>query len=176
MPDPDLVIRTSGEHRISNFLLWQLAYSELVFDDVLWPDFRRGPPLRRRRDFQRRQRRYGGVTRCPAGLTTSAATTPGGCGSRPASWSGSLVYAGMCLMDVAGFTGGRPLVVVPPVHGGTHRRQQPARRGPRSPADPAPGRAGPGAGSAGRRPDQRGRRTGAGPPGATASRSPPGPR
>ena len=40
-PDPDLVIRTSGEHRISNFLLWQLAYSELVFDDVLWPDFRR---------------------------------------------------------------------------------------------------------------------------------------
>ena len=41
-PDPDLVIRTSGEHRISNFLLWQLAYSELVFDDVLWPDFRRG--------------------------------------------------------------------------------------------------------------------------------------
>ena len=46
-PDPDLVIRTSGEYRISNFLLWQIAYSELVFDDVLWPDFRRSPPLRR---------------------------------------------------------------------------------------------------------------------------------
>ena len=48
-PDPDLVIRTSGEYRISNFLLWQLAYSELVFTDVLWPDFRRGAPLRGRR-------------------------------------------------------------------------------------------------------------------------------
>ena len=45
-PDPDLVIRTSGEYRISNFLLWQLAYSELVFTDVLWPDFRRDAPLR----------------------------------------------------------------------------------------------------------------------------------
>src|SRR5213075_1124624 len=41
MPDPDLVVRTSGEYRISNFLLWELAYSELVFMDVLWPDFRR---------------------------------------------------------------------------------------------------------------------------------------
>jgi len=41
MPDPDLVIRTSGEYRISNFLLWEMAYSELVFTDVLWPDFRR---------------------------------------------------------------------------------------------------------------------------------------
>jgi len=61
-PDPDLVIRTSGEHRISNFLLWQLAYSELVFDDVLWPDFRRTHLFEAVRDFQRRQRRYGGVT------------------------------------------------------------------------------------------------------------------
>ena len=41
MPDPDLVIRTSGEYRISNFLLWEIAYSELVFPDVLWPDLRR---------------------------------------------------------------------------------------------------------------------------------------
>ncbi len=61
-PDPDLVIRTSGEHRISNFLLWQLAYSELVFDDVLWPDFRRGHLFAAVRDFQSRQRRYGGVS------------------------------------------------------------------------------------------------------------------
>ncbi len=60
-PDPDLVIRTSGEHRISNFLLWQLAYSELVFDDVLWPDFRRGHLFEAVRDFQQRQRRFGGV-------------------------------------------------------------------------------------------------------------------
>jgi undecaprenyl diphosphate synthase len=61
-PDPDLVIRTSGEYRISNFLLWQLAYSELVFDDVLWPDFRRGHLFEAVRAFQQRQRRYGGVT------------------------------------------------------------------------------------------------------------------
>ncbi|HEV3366429.1 MAG TPA: polyprenyl diphosphate synthase [Acidimicrobiales bacterium] len=60
-PDPDLVIRTSGEHRISNFLLWQLAYSELVFDEVLWPDFRRTHLFEAVRDFQQRQRRYGGV-------------------------------------------------------------------------------------------------------------------
>ncbi len=60
-PDPDLVIRTSGESRISNFLLWQIAYSELVFDDVLWPDFRRGHLFAAVRDFQQRQRRYGGV-------------------------------------------------------------------------------------------------------------------
>ena len=61
-PDPDLVIRTSGEHRISNFLLWQLAYSELVFTDVLWPDFRRSHLFAAVRDYQLRQRRYGGVT------------------------------------------------------------------------------------------------------------------
>jgi len=60
-PDPDLVIRTSGEFRISNFLLWQLAYSELVFSDVLWPDFRRQHLFEAVREFQRRDRRYGGV-------------------------------------------------------------------------------------------------------------------
>ncbi|HWD24386.1 MAG TPA: undecaprenyl diphosphate synthase family protein, partial [Acidimicrobiales bacterium] len=61
MPDPDLVIRTSGEYRISNFLLWELAYSELVFTDVLWPDFRREHLLDAVCEFQRRTRRYGGV-------------------------------------------------------------------------------------------------------------------
>lgn len=60
MPDPDLVIRTSGEYRISNFLLWQLAYSELVFADVLWPDFRRGHLFDAVREYQRRNRRFGG--------------------------------------------------------------------------------------------------------------------
>jgi undecaprenyl diphosphate synthase len=60
-PDPDLVIRTSGEHRTSNFLLWQLAYSELMFLDVLWPDFRRGHLFEAVADFQQRQRRFGGV-------------------------------------------------------------------------------------------------------------------
>ena len=61
MPDPDLVIRTSGEYRISNFLLWELAYSELVFSDVLWPDFRRYHLYRAIREYQSRDRRYGGV-------------------------------------------------------------------------------------------------------------------
>jgi undecaprenyl diphosphate synthase len=61
MPDPDLVVRTSGEYRISNFLLWELAYSELIFTDVLWPDFRRGHLLEAVREFQRRDRRFGGV-------------------------------------------------------------------------------------------------------------------
>ena len=61
MPDPDLVIRTSGEFRISNFLLWELAYSELVFTEVLWPDFRREHLFEAVREFQRRDRRYGGV-------------------------------------------------------------------------------------------------------------------
>jgi undecaprenyl diphosphate synthase len=61
MPDPDLVIRTSGEYRISNFLLWELAYSELVFTDVLWPDFRREHLFEAVREFQRRDRRFGGL-------------------------------------------------------------------------------------------------------------------
>ena len=61
MPDPDLVIRTSGEYRISNFLLWELAYSELVFTDVLWPDFRRTDLFDAVREYQRRERRYGAV-------------------------------------------------------------------------------------------------------------------
>jgi len=61
MPDPDLVVRTSGEYRISNFLLWELAYSELVFTDVLWPDFRRHHLAEAVREFQRRDRRYGGI-------------------------------------------------------------------------------------------------------------------
>jgi undecaprenyl diphosphate synthase len=60
-PDPDLVIRTSGEYRISNFLLWQLAYSELVFTEVLWPDFRRQHLYEAVAEYQRRERRYGGV-------------------------------------------------------------------------------------------------------------------
>ncbi len=61
MPEPDLVVRTSGEFRISNFLLWELAYAELVFTDVLWPDFRRENLADAVREFQRRDRRYGGV-------------------------------------------------------------------------------------------------------------------
>ncbi len=61
MPDPDLMVRTSGESRISNFLLWELAYSELVFTDVLWPDFRREHLYAAVQEFQNRDRRFGGV-------------------------------------------------------------------------------------------------------------------
>ncbi|MFM9109506.1 MAG: isoprenyl transferase [Prochlorococcaceae cyanobacterium] len=60
-PDPDLLIRTSGEQRISNFLLWQLAYAELHITDVLWPDFDQAALERALADFQGRQRRFGGV-------------------------------------------------------------------------------------------------------------------
>ena len=59
IPDPDLVLRTSGELRVSNFLLWQMAYSELYFADVYWPGFRRIDLLRAIRTFQQRTRRYG---------------------------------------------------------------------------------------------------------------------
>ena len=61
MPDPDLMVRTSGEFRISNYLLWELAYSELVFTDVLWPDFRREHLFDAVREYQARDRRYGGL-------------------------------------------------------------------------------------------------------------------
>jgi undecaprenyl diphosphate synthase len=61
MPDPDLVIRTSGEKRISNFLLWQAAYAEYVFLDVLWPDFTAEDFAAAIVDFKKRERRYGGV-------------------------------------------------------------------------------------------------------------------
>lgn len=61
MPDPDLMVRTSGEYRISNFLLWELAYSELVFTDVLWPDFRREHLFDAVREFQARERRFGAI-------------------------------------------------------------------------------------------------------------------
>jgi undecaprenyl diphosphate synthase len=60
-PDPDLLIRTSGELRVSNFLLWQIAYAEMWVTDVLWPDFRRRHLLQAIVDFQKRERRYGGI-------------------------------------------------------------------------------------------------------------------
>ena len=62
LPEPDLLIRTSGEMRISNFLLWQIAYAELYVTDTLWPDFDRRELLRAILEFQARDRRFGGLT------------------------------------------------------------------------------------------------------------------
>jgi undecaprenyl diphosphate synthase len=61
IPPPDLLIRTSGELRVSNFMLWQIAYSELYVTPVLWPDFRRGNLLEALVDFSKRERRFGRV-------------------------------------------------------------------------------------------------------------------
>jgi undecaprenyl diphosphate synthase len=61
LPDVDLLIRTSGESRISNFLLWQIAYAELVFMDVMWPDFSRENALEAIKEYQKRTRRFGGL-------------------------------------------------------------------------------------------------------------------
>jgi len=61
VPDPDLLVRTSGEYRLSNYLLWQLAYSELYFTDVLWPDFKRDHLYEAVKAYQTRDRRFGGL-------------------------------------------------------------------------------------------------------------------
>src|ERR1700720_275890 len=61
LPDPDLLIRTSGEMRVSNFLLWQIAYAEIFVTETLWPDFNRARLLESFFDFQKRERRYGGI-------------------------------------------------------------------------------------------------------------------
>ncbi len=62
IPDPELLIRTSGEMRISNFLLWQLAYTELYITEILWPDFRRGHIIEAVLDYQKRERRFGMIS------------------------------------------------------------------------------------------------------------------
>jgi len=67
LPDPDLLIRPAGEMRVSNFLLWQLAYTEFYLTPVLWPDFGRAEFLQALVTFQRRERRFGGLDRNPAG-------------------------------------------------------------------------------------------------------------
>jgi len=89
MPDPDLVVRTSGEHRISNFLLWELAYSELVFPDVLWPDFRRAIS----------------TTRWSSSSSATAATAASSRDGHPVRRGRGLVLlALLCLLAAAGFT------------------------------------------------------------------------
>ena len=72
MPDPELLIRTSGERRISNFLLWQLAYTELYFTPVLWPDYRKEHFYEAIIDFQRRERRFGKVSEKPRVFTNNS--------------------------------------------------------------------------------------------------------
>src|SRR4029077_21146381 len=72
-PDPDLMIRTSGEMRVSNFLLWQIAYAEIWVTDTLWPDFRCKHLLEAIIDFQKRERRDGGIK--PAGPVSTIALT-----------------------------------------------------------------------------------------------------
>lgn len=67
IPDPDLLIRTSGEERLSNFLLWQLAYSEIYFTDVLWPDFTKEDLVKAIEQYNARDRRYGGVKKKEGG-------------------------------------------------------------------------------------------------------------
>ena len=71
IPDPELLIRTSGERRISNFLLWQLAYTELYFTPVLWPDYRKEHFYEAIIDFQRRDRRFGMVSQQPKAVTVN---------------------------------------------------------------------------------------------------------
>jgi undecaprenyl diphosphate synthase len=68
-PDPDLLIRTSGEMRVSNFLLWQIAYSEIWLTETLWPDFRRRDLLEAVVAYQKRDRRYGGIKPSPVALS-----------------------------------------------------------------------------------------------------------
>jgi undecaprenyl diphosphate synthase len=75
-PDPDLLIRTSGEMRISNFLLWQIAYAELYITETLWPDFSRTDLLRAVLEYQKRDRRYGGLSGAPESAPVNGAATP----------------------------------------------------------------------------------------------------
>ncbi len=73
LPDPDLLIRTSGEMRVSNFLLWQIAYAEIYVTETLWPDFNRARLLEAFVDFQKRERRYGGIGEAKLGNPVRAA-------------------------------------------------------------------------------------------------------
>ncbi len=82
LPDPDLVVRTSGESRLSNFLLWQSAYSELLVTPTLWPDFREREFLLAVAEFQRRERRFGSL---PSGVQDSSETAKGSIWD-PARW------------------------------------------------------------------------------------------
>ncbi|MBL8228677.1 MAG: isoprenyl transferase [Bryobacterales bacterium] len=81
-PDPDLLIRTSGEMRVSNFLLWQIAYAELYVTETLWPDFKRADLLRAVIEYQKRDRRFGGLTTARKRKAEEALAEPLGVSSR----------------------------------------------------------------------------------------------
>jgi undecaprenyl diphosphate synthase len=76
LPDPDLLIRTSGEMRVSNFLLWQIAYAEMFVTETLWPDFNRARLLEALVEYQKRERRYGGIRQPAANSAEPIAATP----------------------------------------------------------------------------------------------------
>jgi undecaprenyl diphosphate synthase len=80
LPDPDLLIRTSGEMRVSNFLLWQIAYAEIYVTETLWPDFSRARLLEALVDFQKRERRYGGLQASEPGDSAKVAKRSAGRG------------------------------------------------------------------------------------------------
>jgi undecaprenyl diphosphate synthase len=80
LPDPDLLIRTSGEMRVSNFLLWQIAYAEIYVTETLWPDFSRARLLDALVDFQKRERRYGGLNAPESGDSAKVAKRSAGQG------------------------------------------------------------------------------------------------
>jgi undecaprenyl diphosphate synthase len=82
MPDPDLLIRTSGEMRISNFLLWQIAYAELYVTETLWPDFGRVDLLRAVLEYQKRDRRFGGLSLAGAAKVDNGLAEPLGVSAR----------------------------------------------------------------------------------------------
>ena len=87
-PDPDLLIRTSGEMRVSNFLLWQIAYAEIWVTETLWPDFRRHDLLEAILAYQKRDRRYGGIKPCRR-RGRAPVTSHAGDSSAPASAKGA---------------------------------------------------------------------------------------
>ena len=86
-PDPDLLIRTSGEMRVSNYLLWQIAYSEIYVTDTLWPDFRRCHLLEAVLAYQKRERRYGGI---PTKRSRGSWTSIGCRRTSPSSWTATV--------------------------------------------------------------------------------------
>ena len=101
-PDPDLLIRTSGEMRVSNFLLWQIAYSEIWVTETLWPDFRRRDLLEAVVAYQKRDRRYGGIK--PSPVAVGAKCDSGFCPGRERRRSRAARRRGRLVRAAAGYS------------------------------------------------------------------------